>query len=169
MILHQSYGTQWQSLCKLITSVTIVFFLSWRFVHCFCLLTESYETINQSVDQPGPSPAGGPAVPGPPIWNRCPTPFHVWPTGCCIHPMLYCKNVAPPSGFRPLRLFLAPLPLTSGYGTRTRTNIILISTNVGRLSFLKCPKVYAKTSFCTSYATSYIVLQDVVQSVCSCF
>jgi len=33
----------------------------------------------------GPSPAEGPVVPGP--------PYHVWPTGCCIHPILYCKNV----------------------------------------------------------------------------
>ena len=31
----------------------------------------------------------------------CPAPpFHVWPTGCCIHPILYFKNV-PPSGFGP--------------------------------------------------------------------
>ena len=50
---------------------------------------------------------GRPVVPGPPIWNRCP-PFHVWPTGCCIYPILYFKNVpppfwflAPPSGFWP--------------------------------------------------------------------
>jgi len=42
----------------------------------------------------GSSPAGGAVVPGPLIWNRCP-PFHVWPTGCCIHPILYIKNVPP--------------------------------------------------------------------------
>jgi len=33
-------------------------------------------------------------VPGSPIWNRCPS-FHVCPTGCCIHPILYFKNVPP--------------------------------------------------------------------------
>jgi len=30
----------------------------------------------------------------PSIWNLCPL-FHVWPPGCCIHPILYLKNVAP--------------------------------------------------------------------------
>ena len=43
---------------------------------------------------------GGAVVPGP--------PFHVWPTGCCTHPILYFKNVAP-SGFRPL--VFAPPPV----------------------------------------------------------
>jgi len=43
----------------------------------------------------------------PPIWNRCP-PFHVWPTGCCIHPILYLKNVVRPSGFWPLLLVFGP-------------------------------------------------------------
>jgi len=39
--------------------------------------------------------SGGPVMSGPPIWSRC-TPFHVWPLGCCIHPILYFKNVPPP-------------------------------------------------------------------------
>jgi len=55
----------------------------------------------------GSSPAGGPVVPGPPIWNRCP-PFHVWSLGCCIHPILYLKIVTHPSGFWPLHLVSGP-------------------------------------------------------------
>ena len=48
----------------------------------------------------GTSPAGGAMVPGPPFEIGAP-PFHVWPPGCCIHPILYFKNVAPSSGFWP--------------------------------------------------------------------
>ena len=66
------------------------------------------------------SGGGGAVVPGPLNWNRCP-PFHVWPTGCCIHSILYFKNVplllvfgpsfgflAPPSSVWPLVLVFAP-------------------------------------------------------------
>ena len=42
-----------------------------------------------------------------PIWNWCPS-FQVWPPGCYIHPILYFKNVAPPSGFWPLLLVFGP-------------------------------------------------------------
>jgi len=31
-------------------------------------------------------------------------PFHVWPPGCYIHPILYFKNVAPPVFWPPLLL-----------------------------------------------------------------
>ena len=55
----------------------------------------------------GSSPAGGPVVPGLPIWNRCP-PFQVWPTGFCIHPILYIKNVPPLLVYGPSFWFLAP-------------------------------------------------------------
>jgi len=48
----------------------------------------------------GPSPAGGGQWCPAPILNRCP-PFHVWPPGCYIHPILYIKNV-------PLLLFDFP-------------------------------------------------------------
>jgi len=51
------------------------------------------------------------------VWNRC-LPFHGWPTGCCIHPILYFKNVAPPSGFWP------PLLLHPGDGPGSKVNII---------------------------------------------
>jgi len=37
---------------------------------------------------------GGQWCPAPPFEIGAP-PFHVWPTGCCIHPILYIKNVAP--------------------------------------------------------------------------
>jgi len=56
------------------------------------------------------SPAGGPVVPGPPIWNRCP-PFHVWSPGCYMHPILFLK-CDPPSGFWPALL----LNLATGLG-----------------------------------------------------
>jgi len=55
----------------------------------------------------------GPVVPGPPVWNRCP-PFHVWPTSCCIHPILYFKNVPPLLVFGPSFCFLAPLLVNPG-------------------------------------------------------
>ena len=57
--------------------------------------------------QGGPSPAGGPVVPDPLIWNLWP-PFHVWPSGCCIHPIQYLKNLPPSSRFWPLLLFFGP-------------------------------------------------------------
>ena len=28
-------------------------------------------------------------------------PFHIWPPGCYMNPIMYFKNVAPPSGFWP--------------------------------------------------------------------
>jgi len=43
---------------------------------------------------------------GPPF-EICSPQFHVWPPGCCIHPIQYFLNVAPPSGFWP-RLLLYP-------------------------------------------------------------
>jgi len=46
-------------------------------------------------------------VPSPPFEIGAP-PFHVWPTGCCTHPILYFKNVSP------LFWFLAPLLLYPG-------------------------------------------------------
>jgi len=48
----------------------------------------------------------GPVVPGPPFEIGAP-PFHVWTPGCCIHPIQYFENVAPPSGFWP-HLLLNP-------------------------------------------------------------
>jgi len=35
----------------------------------------------------------------PPPFDFSATPFHVWLPDCCIHPILYFKNVAPPCGF----------------------------------------------------------------------
>jgi len=60
-------------------------------------LYRQMRTWNWAVDS-GPSPAGWPVVPA--------RPFHVWPTSCCIHPILHFKNVAPfcflsPPGFWP--------------------------------------------------------------------
>jgi len=60
MFFHQTYVTQWQSLFTFISSFAIVFLFiltstdnwllfSMMFLHCFCLLAESYETINQSI------------------------------------------------------------------------------------------------------------------------
>ena len=63
----------------------------------------------------GPLPAGGPVVPSPSIWNMCP-PLHVWPPGCCIHPIQYFKNVSPLLVFGPSIWILAPLLLNPGDG-----------------------------------------------------
>lgn len=57
MFFHQTYVTQWQSLFTFISSFAIVFLFiltstdnwllfSMMFLHCFCLLAESNETIN---------------------------------------------------------------------------------------------------------------------------
>ena len=54
----------------------------------------------------------GPVVPGPPFEIGAP-PLHVWPTGCCIHPILHFKNVAPLLVFGPSFWFLAPPAATS--------------------------------------------------------
>jgi len=52
--------------------------------------------------------SGGAVLPGPPFEIGAP-PFHFWPTGCCIYPILYFENVAP-------FWFLAPLLLNLGDG-----------------------------------------------------
>ena len=80
----------------------------------------------------GPSPAGGPVVPGPSIWNRYP-PFQVWPTGCCTHPILYFKNVSPPFWF------LAPLLLHPGDGPE-RKRVWYSASATARIPFISnCP------------------------------
>jgi len=63
----------------------------------------------------GPSPAGGPVVPGPPFEIGV-LPFHVWPPGWCIHPIQYFKNVPPFLVFGPSYWFLAPLLLNPATG-----------------------------------------------------
>jgi len=62
-----------------------------------------------------------------PIWNWCPS-FHVWPPGCYIHPILYFKNVSPPSGFWPLLVFGPPLLLHPG----DKPVLLLIHRRTGR-------------------------------------
>ena len=70
------------------------------------ILSFSFHEIRNCARKIDKLASGGPVVPGPPIWNRCP-PFHVWSPGCCIYPILCFKNVAPswfltpPSGFAP--------------------------------------------------------------------
>jgi len=43
-----------------------------------------------------------------PLFEIGATPFHVWPTGCCIHPTLYLKNVPPLPVFGPSFCFWPP-------------------------------------------------------------
>ena len=45
--------------------------------------------------------SGGGSGARPPHLKSVPPPFHVWPTGCCIHPILYFKMCPPPFGFWP--------------------------------------------------------------------
>ena len=77
----------------------------------------------------GPSPAGGPVVPGPPIWNLCP-PFHIWSPGCCIHPIHYFKNVASPFGFWPLLLVFGP-PAVKSWRLFVFSNNVDLRNNTG--------------------------------------
>jgi len=43
----------------------------------------------------GSSPAGGGQSPLAPPFEIGAPPFYVWPLGCCIHPIMYLKNVPP--------------------------------------------------------------------------
>jgi len=54
-------------------------------------------------------------VPGPPFEIVAP-PFHVWLPGCCIHPILYFKNVPPLLVFGPSFWSLPTLLLNPGDG-----------------------------------------------------
>ena len=56
--------------------------------------------VNYIKDESKAVASEGAVVPGPPFEIGA-SPFHVWPPGCYIHPILYFKNVAPPSGFWP--------------------------------------------------------------------
>jgi len=72
--------------------------------------------------QCGPSPAGGASGALPPRLKSVP-PFHVWLTGCCIHPILQFENVAPLRVFCPPCCFILATGLTrtrNSAGARTR-------------------------------------------------
>ena len=58
-----------------------------------------------------------------PHLKSVPPLFHVWPSGCCIHPILYFKNVAPFCFFAPPSVFWSPLLLNLGDGPATRDEI----------------------------------------------
>ena len=51
--------------------------------------------------------SGGASGASPPF-EICVPPFHVWPPGCCIHPIQHFKNVTPLLVFGPSFWFLAP-------------------------------------------------------------
>ena len=81
------------TLCKGKVRLRCLFYLHYRLQSsscvCICL---------QGRRQRGPGPPFGIGAP----------PFYVWPTGCCIHPILYFKNVPPLLFFGPSCWFLAP-------------------------------------------------------------
>ena len=62
-----------------------------------------------------PSPAGGQWCPTPQC-EICAPHFTFGPSGCCIHPIQYFKNVPPLLVFGPSFWFLAPLLLNLGDG-----------------------------------------------------
>jgi len=85
----------------------------------------NYKTARATIPyvQPDRSVAsGGQWCPAPPFVIGAP-PFHVWPPGCCIHPILYFKNVPPFLFFCPSIWFLALLLLNLGDGPATRDEI----------------------------------------------
>jgi len=43
-----------------------------------------------------------------PAIENCDPPFHLWPSGCCIHLIQFFWNVAPRSHFWPLFLVFGP-------------------------------------------------------------
>jgi len=59
--------------------------------------------------------SGGGSGARPPFEIGAP-PFHVWPLGCCMLPILYFKNVAPFWFLTPSFVFLPPLLLNPGDG-----------------------------------------------------
>jgi len=67
--------------------------------------------------------SGGASGARPPIWNMCP-PFHVWPPGCCIHPIKYSQNVTPFWFLAPPSDFWPPLLLNPGDGPAEGPNAI---------------------------------------------
>jgi len=94
-------------------SFLFVFFFCTSLI-CFCSFFILFQHIinhnkflqlnvihSQGRRQRGGSGAGSP-------FDICSPSFHVWSPGCCIHPMLYFKNVAPHSGFWPLHLVFVP-------------------------------------------------------------
>jgi len=76
-------------------------------------------------------------VPGRPFEIGVP-PFHVWPTGCCMHPILYFKNVSPLLVSSPSFWFLATLLLhpgdgpvsKAGYGPHSRRFYVVLACDV---------------------------------------
>ena len=65
--------------------------------------------------QQGRRQRGGQWCPALPFEIGAPS-FRVWPPDCCIHPILYLKNLAPLLVFGPSFWFLAPLLLNPGDG-----------------------------------------------------
>ena len=71
------------------------------------------------------SPAGGTVLPFP-SFEICVLSFHVWPPGCCIHPIQNFKNVAPLLVFGPSFCFLPPLLLNAGDGPDAQPHIFAV-------------------------------------------
>jgi len=67
--------------------------------------------------------SGGGSGARPPHLKSVSPPFHVWPPGCCIHPIQYFQNVAP------LLIFGPPLLLNLGDGPAAPTPMLQHSHN----------------------------------------
>jgi len=101
---------------------------------------------------------GGTSGARPPHLKSVPPLFHVWPPGCCIHPILYLKKW-PPFCFLPLHLvFGPPLLLNLGDGPATRDEILQSSRPISPRvatgnTYLQMPVLEVRTLMKTSSLT----------------
>jgi len=75
------------------SSLTVAHLISSNGAARLGLISRSIDSFEQGRHQRGTSGARLPHLKSVP-------PFHVWPPGCCIHPIVYLKNV-PPLRFSP--------------------------------------------------------------------
>jgi len=101
-------------------------------VMCFC----HHSSSQPKLDRHRTVASGGASGARPPHLKSVP-PFHVWPFGCYINPILYLKNMAPPSGFWTLLLVFGP-PTAKSWrrawiGSRVNEGVIVGSSKINRL------------------------------------
>jgi len=82
---------------------------------CLRWATPQTSTLGSKPYRQGRRQRGGQWCPAPPFEIGSP-PFHVWPTGCCIRPILYFKNLSPLLALGSSFWFLALLLLNPGGG-----------------------------------------------------
>ena len=104
------------------------------------------------------APSRGPVVPFPHL--KYVFPFHIWPPGCCIHPTLYLKNVAPLVFFCPPCCEILAMGLN-----KNRENLCCEQTHVSVLIWFETIIEYLfnySSSFKFSFATQTLNICNTV-------